>query len=314
MILVTGGTGFIGQAVIRHLAAGGKQVRTLLRPSAQTPDLPKGVPVEVAISDISDERSLRSALSGVDTIYHLAGGEWQGVRADLSQIEIQGTRALLEVAQEVGVERIFYLSHLGADRASAYPVFKVKGIVEEFIRKSGINYTIVQSGLVYGPNDNFSTALAKLLAVYPFFFFLPSQGNSLVQPIWVEDLVTCLTWALDLDDTINETLQVGGPEFLSIRQVLEVIMDVTGNRRRLIGIQPSYLRIAGLFLEYFFPFLPHSVYWIDYLADDHICEIDSVARNFGLLPVRFGRHISHLEGYNWRRVALQDKTWRRRRA
>lgn len=308
MILVTGGTGFIGQAVIRHLVASGKQVRTLLRPSAQTPNLPKGVPVEVAISAVSDERSLRSALSGVDTIYHLAGGEWQGVHADLSQIEIQGTRALIEVAQEVGVERIFYLSHLGADRASAYPVFKVKGIVEEFIRKSGINYTIVQSSLVYGPNDNFTTALAKLLAVYPLFFFLPGQGKSLVQPIWVEDLVTCLTWSLDLEETINETLQVGGPEFLSIRQVLEELIEVTGNQRRLIGIQPSYLRIAGLFLEYFFPFLPHSVYWIDYLADDHICEIDSVSRNFGLLPVRFSRHLAHLEGYNWRRAALADRS------
>lgn len=306
MILVTGGTGFIGKALIRHLVAEGHQVRTLLHPSPKTPELPKGVPVEVAISDISDERSLRAALSGVDTIFHLAGGEWQGVSANLSQIEIQGTRALLEVAKGAGVQRIFYLSHLGADRASAYPVIKVKGIVEEFIRRSGIDYTILQSGLVYGPSDHFSTAIAKMLAIFPFMFMLPGQGDALVQPIWVEDLVTCLTWSLGLEETVNQTLRVGGPEFLSIRQVVEEVIGATGMKRYLAGVQPSYLRLVAVFLEYFFPFMPVSVYWVDYLADDRICEIDSVSRHFGLLPVRFNRHLEHLKGHNWRRQVLQD--------
>lgn len=306
MILVTGGTGFIGKALIRHLAAEGRRVRTLLRPSPQSPELPQGVSVEVAISDVSDERSLQAALSGVDTIFHLAGAEWQGVSANLSQIEIRGTRALLEVAKSAGVRRIFYLSHLGADRASAYPVIKVKGIVEEFIRRSGIDYTIIQSGLVYGPNDNFSTAIAKMLAVFPFVFMLPERGKALVQPIWVEDLVTSLTWALGLEETVNQTIRVGGPEFLSIRQVLEEVMAASGMKRYLVGVQPSYLRIVGVFLEYFFPFLPVSVYWIDYLADDRICDIDSVSRHFGLLPVRFSKHLDHLKGHNWRRQVLKD--------
>jgi NADH dehydrogenase len=306
MILVTGGTGFIGQALIRHLIEDGRSVRTLLRPSPGSPDLPKRKPMEVAISNISDERSLRAAVVGVETVYHLVGGEWQGVRADLAQIEIEGTKTLINVARDAGIKRIVYLSHIGADRASAYPVFKVKGIVEEFIRKSGIDYTIVQSGLAFGPKDHFTTALAKLLAVYPFFFLLPGKGDILLQPIWVEDLVTCLTWALDLEEAFNQTLRIGGPEFVSIQTILEEIMKATGIKRRLIGLQPSYMRIAGVFLEYMFPFLPLSVYWIDYLAANRTCEIDSVPRLFGLLPVRLSRHLGHLRGQNWRRLALQD--------
>jgi len=311
MILVTGGTGFIGQALIRHLVEDGRKVRTLLRPSRKTPDLPVGVPVEVAISSISDERSLRTAVVGVETIFHLVGGEWEGVRVDLAETEIEGIKTLIRVARDARVRRIVYLSHIGADRASAFPVFKVKGIVEEFIRKSGIDYTIIQSGLAYGQNDNFTTALAKLLTLYPFIFLVPGSGDTLIQPIWVEDLVTCLVWALEIKEAHNQTLRIGGPEFLSIQEAIKEVMKVLGIRRRVVGLQPSYMRIAGVMLEYFFPFMPVSVYWIDYLAANRTCEIDSVPRLFGLLPVRFSRHLGHLRGRQWRRLVLRDMGRRR---
>lgn len=139
MILVTGGTGFVGQTLVRHLIDNGEEVRTLLRPSSHSPVLPTGMPVEVALSNINDERNLRIAVAGVDTIFHLVGGEWDGTNVDLGAVEIEGTKTLLRVSQEAGVKRIVYLSHLGADRASAFPVMKVKGIVEEFIRRSGID-------------------------------------------------------------------------------------------------------------------------------------------------------------------------------
>ena len=139
MILVTGGTGFIGKALIRHLVELGHPVRTLIRPAQRTPNLPRGVPVNVAVSSLSDERGLRAAMVGVDTIYHLAGGEWRGPRASLLEIDIQGTRAVVQAAEDAGVQRIFYVSHLGADRASAYPVLKAKGIAEEFIRRSSLS-------------------------------------------------------------------------------------------------------------------------------------------------------------------------------
>jgi NADH dehydrogenase len=306
MILVTGGTGFIGQAVIRHLVSDERQVRTLLRPSKLNPDLPKGTPVEVMLSAIDDERSLRTAVAGVDTIYHLVGVEWLGVDGNLVQVEIEGTRTLLRVAKEAGVKRIVYLSHLGAERPSAYPVLKVKGIVEEYIRRSGLEYTIIRTGLVFGPNDNFITSLAKLISLYPFVFFLPDKGDSLLQPIWVEDLATCLSWLMEKDELVNQTIEIGGPEFLTIRQVIEEVLAVTGMKRYLVSLQPSYLRLVAISLEYMFPAFPHSVYWLDYLASDRTCEIDSVTRYFGLLPVRLSQQLGFLEAVNWRRQAQKD--------
>ena len=309
MILVTGSTGFIGQALIRHLQADGRSVRALIRPSSKTPGLPKGWRFEAAISSIRDERSLRAAMAGVETIFHLVGVEWQGVSGDLS-VEIDGIRTLIEVAEQAGVSRIIYLSHLGADRGSAFPVIKVKGIVEEYIRKSKLTYTIIRSGLVFGDFDHFTTDLAQLMAVYPFLFFLPSPGNAMVQPLWVEDLATILTWWMDKDDLDNETVEIGGPEFLSIEQITSEVMRATGMKRRLVHLRPSTLRMLAVSLEYLYPTFPHSVYWLDYLANDRTCDLDSVTRYFGLLPARFSTQLDYLENKSWGQIAR--KSLRRR--
>ena len=300
MILVTGGTGFIGRALIRHLVETDHQVRTLIRPSPVSPNLPRGVPIEVAVSGLEDERSLRAAMVGVDTIYHLASGEWRGVRTDLLTTDIQGTQSVLQAAQEAGVKRFFYLSHLGADRASAFPVLKAKAIAEEHIRRSGLEYTILRSGIVFGPTDHFTTGLVSILAAFPFFFIVPGEGDTLLQPIWVEDLVTCLVWALENIETQNQTLSVGGPEFLSIRQIMEIIMQESGIHRKLAYLSPPYLRGLTVFLEHNFPELPVSVFWLDYLATSRTASLDTLPRVFNLLPARFSHHLAYLKGKQWR--------------
>lgn len=306
MILVTGGTGFVGRALIRHLTVDGYPVRTLLRPSDDSPHLPLGVSVEVAISSLNNERNLRAALIGVETIYHLVGGEWQGTSGNLFKTEVQGIQTLIKAAQESGVKRIFYISHIGADRASAYPVLKVKGIVEEFIRKSGIDYTIIRSGLIYGPGDNFSTKLAELMSMIPIIFPLPSRGEVLLQPVFIEDVVTSLVWALESKDFRNKIFTIGGPEIISIQEIAEETLKAAGIRRRIVYVTPSYLRILMIFVEYIFPGLPWSIYWLDYLSANRTTSLDSLSRQFGLLPVRFSKQLNYLKEINWRRSAFRS--------
>ncbi|HNK62982.1 MAG TPA: NAD(P)H-binding protein, partial [Anaerolineales bacterium] len=136
MILVTGATGFIGRTLVRQLSTIGYPLRALIRPSPRTPRLPKGVPIEVAVVSLSDTRGLRAAMRDVETVIHLASAENQGARGNLLATDIQGTQNLVEAAADAGVDRFIYLSHLGAARASGYPVFKSKGIAEEHIRGS----------------------------------------------------------------------------------------------------------------------------------------------------------------------------------
>lgn len=300
MILVTGGTGFIGQALIRNLVETGHSIRTLVRPSNRSPNLPRGVSLDVTVSSLRDGPGLRAAMIGVDTIYHLASAEWKGPRASLMNTDILGTRAVIEAAVDAGVRRIFYISHLGADRASAYPVLKAKAIAEEFIRRSGLDYTILRSAVVFGPGDSFTNGLSAIAGALPFVFLRPGNGNVLLQPLWIDDLVTCLTWALDDTETINQMYEVGGPEYLSLNKILEIIFVKLGIRRSLVSVRPPYLRAMTVIFESFFPNLPISVYWLDYLAANRTCALDTIPRAFNLMPGRFAQHLNHLKGRNWR--------------
>ena len=300
MILVTGGTGFIGQALVRNLVETGHSVRTLVRPSPRSPNLPRGVSVEATVSSLTDERSLRAAMIGVDTVFHLASAEWKGPRASLMNTDILGTRGVVQAAVDAGVRRLFYISHLGADRASAYPVLKAKAIAEEFIRRSGLDYTILRSAIVFGPNDGFTTGLAAIASGLPFVFLRPGNGNVLLQPLWIEDLVTCLTWALEDPETVNHMYEIGGPEYFTFNQILEIVFEKLGLRRSLVNVRPPYLRALTVVLDSFFPGLPISVYWLDYLAANRTCALDAIPRNFNLMPGRFRQHLNHLQGRNWR--------------
>jgi uncharacterized protein YbjT (DUF2867 family) len=294
MILVTGGTGFVGKALIRHLVEAGYPVRTLIRPSSQSPNLPRGVAVDVAVSSLNDERGLRAAMVGVDTVFHLAGGEWHGPRASLMDIDIRGTRAVVNSAKDAGVDRLFYLSHLGADRASAYPVQKAKAIAEEFIRRSGLDYTILRTAILFGPNDGLTTGLKRILKASPFFFLCPGDGKVMLQPLWVEDLVTCLTWSLDDPETRNRIIDIGGPEYLPFQQIVELVMNEIQIRRIVLNVPFPYLRILTVVLESLFPNFPVSIYWLDYLAVNRTTALDTMPRVFNLMPSRMSQKLAYL--------------------
>jgi NADH dehydrogenase len=151
-----------------------------------------------------------------------------------------------------------------------------------------------------------------LLYGLPFVFLLPRGGETLIQPFWVEDLVTCLTWALDEEDTRQQVYEIGGPEFLTLREVVENVMQAVGVRRVIISAHPYFLRTLTVILEYFLAGSPISVYWLDYLATNRTCSLDTLPRVFNLMPSRFSQRLGYLEDQNWGRE-LRRSILRRRR-
>jgi uncharacterized protein YbjT (DUF2867 family) len=299
MILITGATGFIGRTLIRHLSDIGHPLRALIRPSPRTPRLPKGVPVEVAVVSLADTRGLRAALRDVETVFHLASAEGQGSRGNLLTADIQGTANLVEAATDAGVDRIVYLSHIGAARASGYPAFKAKGIAEEHIRHGKVPYTILRTSLVYGPEDNFTNNISRLVRMSPGVFPLPHGGRTVVQPLWVEDLVTCMIWTLKNDETINKVYEIGGSEYFTFQQIVETIMGVTRRNRLFLPLSPITLRALTVFFENIVPNFPVSSFWLDYFAVNRTCAVDSMPRIFGLMPARFTYRLDYLNRKTW---------------
>jgi NADH dehydrogenase len=311
MFLVTGGTGFIGNVLIRHLTDLGYPVKLLLHPSKTTPALPKGLPFEVTVTDLNDERGLRAAMKGVDAVYHLASAESLGRKAQLTKVDIHGTESVVNAAVQSKIDRFFYLSHLDTDRASAYPLLKAKAIAEHHIKSSGIPYTIFRSAIAFGSGDYFTNGLAFLLKVSPYFVMLPNLGSTLLQPIWVEDLVTAMTWSLDLPETINQTIEVGGPEYLSFLEICKMIASAIHINRHYINVSPVFLNVLTELIEIIMPNFPTSVFWNDYLATDRITSLNVLPSMFNLLPARMSQRLGYLEGRsfrkNWWRMILQRK-------
>ena len=285
MILVTGGTGFIGRILVSHLVTLGYPVRLLLNPSRDYPKLPRGVSVEVAISSMNDERNLRASMKDIDTVIHLVGTEWKGIRA---------ARMFSNVAKQMDVERFIYLSHIGAERSSAYNLFRAKAIAESAIRESGVPYTIIRSGIVYGENDHFTSALRDFVLKTRGPLLIPGGDQTRIQPIWVEDLITALMLCIDDDSTLNQTLFTGGIETFTFRECLELVMETIHKKKRIIPVQANILRSIYIANEQWFPNRIPMYFWLDYMAEDRIAALDILPREFGLMPTRMTQNLAYL--------------------
>jgi len=294
MILVTGATGFVGSTLLKYLSQIKKPVRVLLHPSPQSPKLPVKTSFDVAVSSFHDPRGLQASLKDVDTIFHLASAERSGEDVNLTNTDVIGTEELIIAAKKVRVKRFIFLSHIGADRNSIFPVLKAKALAENVIQHSGINFSIFRSSIIFGPNDHFTTRITHALRTNLIFFPLPGDGKVVLQPLWIHDLVTCLVLSIDHEPTYRNIFDVGGGEYFSLREIIKIIINKTGKHRILLSVAPAYIRTINLWtggkrLNSFF-----TNTWLDYLVADHTCALDTLPKLFGLLPARFEKHIDYL--------------------
>jgi NADH dehydrogenase len=253
----------------------------------------------VALAGLSDPRGLRAALVGVDTAIHIAPPEGTRFSAARLALEAAGARNLAQAAADARVRRLVYVSHLGADRASAYASLRATALAEEHLRRSGVPSTVLRAAIPYGPGDSFTTSLAMLLAASPMLLPIPGNGSVLLQPLWVEDLARCILWTLEEPSLIGVTLEIGGPELLSLREVISLVAGATGARRILMSTRPPHLRVVASIMERILadPLLTNG--WLDYLAANRTTDLDSIPRTFRLQPARMETRLDFLRGRRW---------------
>jgi uncharacterized protein YbjT (DUF2867 family) len=300
MILITGASGFVGRRLSVKLAGDGQlRVRVLLRDEAMKRHFTDELPLDVKVGKLTELDTIRHALEGVHTIFHLVGSDMRGRHGNLAEVDIAGTRVLVEAARDARVGRIIYVSRVGADKGSAFPLLRAKGEAEEAIRSSGLAYTIFRASVLFGHHDHFSEHIAMLARAFPIYF-VPGDGESTFQPLWVDDLVSCLAMALEDLDLIDTTLTLGGPEILTYRRIVMRVMHASGSSRPIIGTPLLVNQAAAWFLDGLFARWPFNERWIELLAANQTAELGTIERHFGFRPASLD-------------IGLIDKYMRQRR-
>jgi uncharacterized protein YbjT (DUF2867 family) len=319
MIAITGGTGFVGRHLVRALADHGQPVRLLLnekRADALDTD-PRLAQVrenvrDVVIGSVLNDEALFRLTTGAHVVIHLENAQWWGGSRDLERVELAGTRNLIIAARAARVGRLITLSHLGAAPASAYPLLRVKGQVEDLIRSSGLAYTILRSGLAFGSEDAFINHLAMQLRANPLIFLRPGRGEVVLHPIFVEDLVGAIVGSLNSLDSVDHTIEIGGAEYITVDDLIRTVMRVSGSPRAVIGVPPYLLRWLTRVFDRILPRSLITPQWMDILAANRTARIGNLHQHFGIRPRRLeDTLLTYMRGRHYSRAMLRY-TFRRR--
>jgi len=311
LILVTGATGFIGRHLVARLIAQGYPVRCLL-PESKVEHLPWETAPEIVVGSILDEEALFRAVTGAHVIIHLENAQWWGSPRDLERIELIGTRNLITAARAARVGRIITLSHLGASPAAAYPLLRYKGLVEDALKASGLAYTIIRSGLVFGEDDAFINHIAMQLTISPGVFLMPGRGEVVLHPIYIDDVVKVVIGSLEALDTIDNILEIGGPEYITLEDLIRTVMRVSGIYRVIVSVPPYVLRWLALIYGRILPRSLITPQWLDILATNRTARLGNSFRYFGIHPQRFeDTLLTYMRGRHYG-LALLRYTLRRR--
>jgi len=222
MILVTGGTGFVGRHLVRRLCASGETVRCLVRPGS--PGLPwlQSHPVEVVTGHLLDADAVAAACQPARRIIHLAAPIHEGRDAVVERVHREGMALLLEGARAAHVERFLMVSPLGTGSSSSLPFLRSRGWAEDHLRESGIPFVILQSSLMFGLGDRLISGMIRLLQ-RTGLLLIPGTGKTMLQPIWVGDVVSCLLRALQDEEALDRTIPIGGSQHLTYEEIADQV-------------------------------------------------------------------------------------------
>ena len=248
MILVTGGTGFVGGHVVHELRGRDLPVRCLVR------DLRSGAKLtawgcELAEGDVTDPESLRAAIAGVGAVIHLVAIR-QGRREQFRRIMVEGTRDLLAAAKDAGVRRFVHMSALGTSEETKdlVPYYGAKWENEQQVQDSGIPYVIFRPSFVFGPDGGILPTFVKLAKLTPVTPIIGS-GRQRIQPIWADDLAKYFAEAVERADVAGRVFELGGPDVVSWNEFWERLKRVHGIHRPSLHIPVGLMKVNALLTE-----------------------------------------------------------------
>lgn len=287
MILVTGAMGFVGRHLVQALIEQELPVRVLLpqRWHRRAPwDVEK---VDMVAGSIFEPEVLFRAMGGVHTVFHLASAQWWGNLFDLENVDLNGTANVIAAGRSARIGRLIVLSHLGAEPSSGFNMLRISGQKEDLVRRSGLAYTVLRTGVIFGAEDHFVNNIAMRLRSNPIFTFQPGEGEALLNPIHIDDLTEALVKSLDILDLIDDTVSIGGPEYISFNEMLRTIMRVSRCSRVIVAVPPYLLRGIALLSRVIPTRWVVTPQWFDMLAGNRTADLSNLFQYTGIRPRRF---------------------------
>lgn len=285
MILVTGGTGFVGRHVARTLREEDRGVRCLVRDAGSRPAGTLAAwGCEIATGDMTDRESVARAVEGCEAVVHLVAIR-TGRREQFERIMVEGTRGLVAAAKEAGVRRFLLMSALGTDERTMglTPYFWAKWTQERDVAGGGFAHTVFRPSFIFGREGGVLPIFARQVRWSPVVPVLFPERR--LQPIWVEDVAAVFAKALETPASESRTFELGGPDTVAWSELYERIAAHLGKRRLFASMPPGVVRagasvVGGLPRA---PITPDDVKALEHT--DQTCDIAPAVETFGIRPI-----------------------------
>jgi uncharacterized protein YbjT (DUF2867 family) len=281
MILVTGGTGFVGPKVVHALRAEGRDVRCLVRDPRRADTL-KAWGCEVMQGDVTDAPSLTRAVAGCDAVVHLVA-IIAGRRSDFERVMTRGTQDLVAAAQEAAVGRFVLMSALGVreETKSLTLYYRAKWEMELAVKDSGLEHVILRPSFIFGRDGGVLPIFIRQVRWSPVTPVI-GDGERRIQPIWVDDVASYFAKSVDLPAAANRTFELGGPDQVRWNELYARITKVLGKRRLRVNIPTVLIRPGAAVAE----LLPRPLITRDQLTMleevDVVCDMAPALDAFGI--------------------------------
>ena len=295
-VFVTGATGFVGRAVIQALRTEGYMVRCLVRRGSER-DLHGLGAIERVEGDVTVAGSLEPAMSGCDTAIHLVGiiREHPTRRVTFERVHVDGTVNVLAAASRAGLRRFLHMSALGTRAGARSRYHQTKWAAEEAVRESPLPWTIFRPSIIYGRGDEFLSMLAGMVRRLPVVPVI-GDGTQRLQPIPVEQVADGFARAIETPAAIKQTFEVGGPDAVSMVQLLDEIGAALGRRRVLrVHVPLGAMRLAAR-LFHRIPSFPVTPDQLLMLEEDSTCDPTAFFSTFRLAPVPLAQGLHRVLG------------------
>ena len=261
LIVVFGGSGFLGRHVVRALAKREKRVRVAMRRPHLGLDLKIVAPVgqvQLMQANVRYPDSIPAALEGADAVVNLVGVLNENGQQNFETLNVDAARAIAEAAAAKGIKRVVHVSALGAAQpkflkpVSRYQRTKFRG--EEVVREAAPDAVILRPAPMFGPDDSFLNRLASMarMASYTLPLLPLVGGKTKMQPMFAGDVARAIAAALDEPRARGRTFELGGPHIYTVRQIFDYVRTETHRKPALLPLPFLIAQPVGLITEWLY--------------------------------------------------------------